>query len=59
MVHETFGYCAQGVVESTARLPDGWQDVAAVDPRLLRDRRAHVPALDSRGRDAVATGIPA
>ena len=25
MFHETFGYYAQGVVESTARLPDGWQ----------------------------------
>ena len=30
MFHETFGYYAQGVVESTARLPEGWQD------RLLR-----------------------
>ena len=26
MFHDTFGYYAQGVVESTARLPDGWQD---------------------------------
>ena len=26
MFHDTFGYDAQGVVESTARLPDGWQD---------------------------------
>lgn len=26
MFHETFGYYAQGVVESTARLPDGWQE---------------------------------
>lgn len=25
MFHDTFGYYAQGVVESTARLPDGWQ----------------------------------
>ena len=25
MFHHTFGYYAQGVVESTARLPDGWQ----------------------------------
>lgn len=25
MFHETFGYYAQGVVESTARLPDGWE----------------------------------
>ncbi|MCA2992888.1 DUF6036 family nucleotidyltransferase [Gemmatimonas sp.] len=25
MFHDTFGYDAQGVVESTARLPDGWQ----------------------------------
>lgn len=25
MFHETFGYYAQGVVESTARLPNGWQ----------------------------------
>jgi hypothetical protein len=26
MFHDTFGYYAQGVVESTARLPDGWQE---------------------------------
>jgi hypothetical protein len=26
MFHETFGYYAQGVMETTARLPDGWQD---------------------------------
>ena len=26
MFHDTFGYYAQGVVDSTARLPDGWQD---------------------------------
>ncbi len=26
MFHETFGYYAQGVVESTARLPEGWRD---------------------------------
>jgi hypothetical protein len=25
MFHDTFGYYAQGVVESTARLPEGWQ----------------------------------
>jgi hypothetical protein len=25
MFHDTFGYYAQGVVESTARLPHGWQ----------------------------------
>jgi len=25
MFHDTFGYYAQGVVESTAVLPDGWQ----------------------------------
>ena len=25
MFHDTFGYYAQGVVESTAKLPDGWQ----------------------------------
>ena len=25
MFHDTFGYYAQGVVESTARLPTGWQ----------------------------------
>lgn len=25
MFHDTFGYYAQGVVESTARLPAGWQ----------------------------------
>jgi hypothetical protein len=25
MFHDTFGYYAQGVVESTARLPRGWQ----------------------------------
>ena len=25
MFHDTFGYYAQGVVESTARLPNGWQ----------------------------------
>jgi len=25
MFHDTFGYYAQGVVESTARLPDGWE----------------------------------
>ena len=25
MFHGTFGYYAQGVVESTARLPEGWQ----------------------------------
>ena len=24
--HDTFGYYAQGVVESTARLPDGWRE---------------------------------
>lgn len=26
MFHDTFGYYAQGVVESTARLPEGWED---------------------------------
>ena len=26
MFHDTFGYYAQGVVESTARLPDGWRE---------------------------------
>lgn len=26
MFHDTFGYYAQGVDESTARLPDGWQN---------------------------------
>ena len=26
MFHDTFGYYAQGVVESTARLPEGWQE---------------------------------
>lgn len=26
MFHETFGYYAQGVVESTAVLPDGWRN---------------------------------
>jgi hypothetical protein len=26
MFHDTFGYYAQGVVESTARLPTGWRD---------------------------------
>lgn len=26
MFHETFGYYAQGVVESTARLPEGWEE---------------------------------
>lgn len=26
MFHATFGYYAQGVVESTATLPDGWRD---------------------------------
>ncbi len=26
MFHDTFGYYAQGVVESTARLPSGWQE---------------------------------
>ena len=26
MFHDTFGYYAQGVVESTAVLPDGWQE---------------------------------
>jgi hypothetical protein len=26
MFHSTFGYYAQGVTESTAILPDGWQD---------------------------------
>jgi hypothetical protein len=26
MFHETFGYYAQGVVEATAKLPDGWRD---------------------------------
>ena len=26
MFHDTFGYYAQGVVESTARLPAGWQE---------------------------------
>lgn len=30
MFHETFGYYAQGVVESTAVLPEGWRE------RLLR-----------------------
>ena len=25
MFHDTFGYYAQGIVESTARLPTGWQ----------------------------------
>jgi hypothetical protein len=25
MFHDTFGYYARGVVESTARLPEGWQ----------------------------------
>jgi len=25
MFHDTFGYYAQGVVESTAQLPEGWQ----------------------------------
>ena len=25
MFHDTFGYYAQGVVESTAVLPDGWE----------------------------------
>jgi hypothetical protein len=25
MFHDSFGYYARGVVESTARLPDGWQ----------------------------------
>ena len=26
MFHDTFGYYAQGVVESTAQLPAGWQE---------------------------------
>ena len=26
MFHDTFGYYAQGVVETTARLPDGWSE---------------------------------
>lgn len=26
MFHDTFGYYAQGVVESTARLPEGWRE---------------------------------
>ncbi len=26
MFHDTFGYYAQGVLESTARLPDGWRE---------------------------------
>lgn len=26
MFHETFGYYAHGVVETTAKLPDGWRD---------------------------------
>ena len=28
MFHETFGYYAQGVVERTAVLPDGWRELA-------------------------------
>lgn len=39
MFHETFGYYAQGVVEETAVLPDGWRD------RLVR--------FETRGTDGV------
>ena len=38
--HSTFGYCAQGVDETTALLPAGWKT------RLVPIRRGHLCSLE-------------
>lgn len=48
MFHDTFGYYAQGVVESTARLPVGWEARDAVPLQAARHCQGTPHARRSR-----------
>ena len=55
--HETFGYYAHGVDETTATLPEGWLD-RLVDPRVLDDR-VRTLTLDGQRLESVRNRVAA